>query len=412
MLGDMPHALFGLLALGDVGQNPDVVGRQAAVRVIHPADTNAGRKIDAALLRDFELSVPGTSLCNLVLETLRGFIPVKIDHAKNRVPEQFEGFVTGHQRGGRIDRENAVRFIGKDDAGRVMGEYFFGELFAFSAGPALRNVGVDGDKAAVAQRNAANVECLAVRAGSFELMGLRYFCPAQQRPDNRFRIARTVFAALSIEAEQRLERNLFLLQQAGRQFEQAGKFVVVQRQCLFLAEQADGTWNAVDHGFQQVMLDAQLFLCLLALRNVGVGCDEPGQLLIDEQRFALDQMGAPAGAGAFEAMRFKLQRQGGDALNVCFDVARAVFAACRRNADQVGKRDTVVHRFGRQVQDVEKPLIPDAQAQSFIENTDPLRHVRHDRLEVGVLALGFGSNRPREAGSGPLSDYAVKFDKS
>ena len=35
VLGDMAHALFGLFALGDVGQNPDVIRWHSALRIVH-----------------------------------------------------------------------------------------------------------------------------------------------------------------------------------------------------------------------------------------------------------------------------------------------------------------------------------------------------------------------------------------
>ena len=51
--------------------------------------------------------------------------------------------------------------------------------------------------------------------------------------------------------------------------------------------------------------------------------------------------------------------------------------------------DAFVHRRGGQVQDIKKPLVPDLQAKIFVKDTEPLRHIRHDRLKIGVFAQGF-----------------------
>jgi len=58
VLGDVAHALFGFAALGDVGQNPDVMRRLPALRVIYPADPDAGRKQIAGFRGELQLAVP------------------------------------------------------------------------------------------------------------------------------------------------------------------------------------------------------------------------------------------------------------------------------------------------------------------------------------------------------------------
>ncbi|EKE17204.1 MAG: hypothetical protein ACD_10C00570G0002 [uncultured bacterium] len=106
-------------------------------------------------------------------------------------------------------------------------------------------------------------------------------------------------------------------------------------------------------------------------------------------------MGAAAGPGALKAMGFEFKSQTGDAGDMGFNVAGAIFAARSGNADQVGKVNAIVNAGLGQVQHLEKAFVPDAQTQTFIKNTNPLRHAGHDGLQVSVFAFGFSSVRWR-----------------
>jgi len=134
------------------------------------------------------------------------------------------------------------------------------------------------------------------------------------------------------------------------------------------------------------VVGAQFLFGGLALGNVCVGGDEAGQVAVDEQRFALDQVSAAIGPCPLEAMGLELARQLGDPGDVLGGVARSVFAAFSRNADQLGKMRAFANAFRRQVQDFDETLIPDPQMEIFVENTDSLRHVGQDGAQIGLAA--------------------------
>jgi hypothetical protein len=48
--------------------------------------------------------------------------------------------------------------------------------------------------------------------------------------------------------------------------------------------------------------------------------------------------------------------------------------------------NTFMDGLGRQAQDIDESLIPDAQAQFLVKDADALRHARDDGLQVGQLA--------------------------
>ncbi|EKE17203.1 MAG: hypothetical protein ACD_10C00570G0001 [uncultured bacterium] len=71
-----------------------------------------------------------------------------------------------------------MRFVGKNNAGwRVMKD-FLCQLFAFGTGPALRDVGINCNEAAIGQGDAANIQRLAIRPCPFDMMRLRMAGPS------------------------------------------------------------------------------------------------------------------------------------------------------------------------------------------------------------------------------------------
>jgi hypothetical protein len=68
MLGDVPHAFLGLLAFGDVGEDPDVMRGLAAFGVIYAVDPDTDRKTLAVFSGGFEFVVPGATLRDVFLE--------------------------------------------------------------------------------------------------------------------------------------------------------------------------------------------------------------------------------------------------------------------------------------------------------------------------------------------------------
>ena len=85
------------------------------------------------------------------------------------------------------------------------------------------------------------------------------------------------------------------------------------------------------------MLLAQPRFDCLALGDVGIGGDEADDMVANMQRLALDQVRGPVRSGALEAMRLELAGQAGDALDMRFDVARAIFAVGGGDADQLAE---------------------------------------------------------------------------
>ncbi len=174
MLGNMAHAFLGLLALGDIGQNPDVVGWLVAVRVVNSANADAGWQVFTIFSGDSQLTMPGAAGREFFLKSV-GALPMRqVDQSKHRVTEQLERLVARHQRGGWVDRKNAVRFVGQDNAGWRVIEDLLRQLFAFGAHPAFSDIGIDRYEATVGQWYAANIERFAVGPGSLDMVRFRF----------------------------------------------------------------------------------------------------------------------------------------------------------------------------------------------------------------------------------------------
>ena len=385
-LRDVAHAVLGLLALGDVGQDPHVVGRHAALRVIDPVDPGAGREVVAVLLGDGQFAVPGAAQCQLIGHLLGRLALFKLDQGEDGLPGQFARVVAGHLGGGRVDRQNAVCLVGEDDAGRRMAVDLLGQLLALGAVATFSHVGVDRHETTIGEWHATDFERLAVRPGAFEIVARRRGDALHQCAGDLLRVARSVLAAFGIEAEHAFDRGAGLYQFV-REVEQTPEFAIAQLKRPVPVEQADGAGNALQDGLQLVVLLAQPRFDCLALGDVGIGGDEADDMVANMQRLALDQVRGPVRSGALEAVRLELAGQAGDALDMRFDVARAIFAAGGGDADQVRERHAFIDGRVRQAKNVDEALVPDAQTQAFVKHADTLRHARDDRLQISQLAL-------------------------
>jgi hypothetical protein len=143
----------------------------------------------------------------------------QFDQGKHGVAQQLEGFVAGHQCRGRVDRENAVSFVGKNDPGGRVVKDFLGQLLALGAGAALADVCVNGDEAAIGQRCTTNIECFAVRAGPLEMVRCRTLGAHHHGRNDALRFAWPVFAALGVETENGFEGDRPRLNQRGRKIQ-------------------------------------------------------------------------------------------------------------------------------------------------------------------------------------------------
>jgi hypothetical protein len=274
-----------------------------------------------------------------------------------------------------------------------MVKHLLRQLLALGTGPALGNIGINTDETAIRQGGTAHIQPGAVRPHALEMMRLVPLGPRHQRLDHGLRIAAAVFAALGVETENIRQRHRHVGHQPLRNIKQAQKFLIEQLQLQILVDQADRPRNRLEQTIEQTVLIAQSLLAGLAFRDVGVGRDEAGQLAGDKQWFALGQMSAAARSGVLDAMGLETQRHRRDALDVRVDIARAILAAGRDDANQVGEMGPVKNRLNRQTENTDEPRIPHPQVEILVKYTDALRHAGHDGLEVGIAPPGVGRVR-------------------
>ena len=85
-------------------------------------------------------------------------------------------------------------------------------------------------------------------------------------------------------------------------------------------------------------------------------------------------MGVAIGTCALEAVGFEFHGQRRDSGDMLLNIAGTVFAALGRNADQIGEVNSLTDDLIWQAQYLDESLIPDPQAQSFVEDADALGH--------------------------------------
>jgi hypothetical protein len=184
---------------------------------------------------------------------------VQIDQSENGLSEQFERLVTGHFGGCRIDRQNAMRFIGENDAGRCVAIDFLRQLFALRTGSALGDVSVAGGKAGKQSVNEKRLVlhkvCVTVRASVLKALRLEFFCLSRELGDMALNIARSVLAAAGRNPDQRRKMRTFQNRLNG-QAENIEETLVPDAQTQVFVKDADALRHACDNRPQVSQLTA------------------------------------------------------------------------------------------------------------------------------------------------------------
>ena len=205
-----------------------------------------------------------------------------------------------------------------------------------------------------------------------------------------FHIYRAVFTPLGIEARQFGKMGALVDQLAGKA-QQADGLVVHQHQVQILVEDAHAARQVVGQGLEQRVLLGQGGLARLVLGDIGVAGDEAHGTPVGLHGAALDQVRAARGPGAFEPVGLKPQGPFSALLYIGFGVTGAELTALGRVADQVLERHVGIDPRWRQVEHLEKLLVPAFEAQLFVKHRDALRQVRQHAAQVqGLVAHGRG----------------------
>ncbi|OIQ67114.1 hypothetical protein GALL_513110 [mine drainage metagenome] len=153
--------------------------------------------------------------------------------------------------------------------GNFLGLYQFGfNLFA------LGNVDVARYKAAAGNRGAANLQPTPVGPLTLDLVRLKIAGPLQAGSHLFLGVARTIFSACDVKANQVLKVNPAFGKQGGREVQQFDQLFIKGGEAQVGVAQRDAAGKVVDHGLHLVTLARELGLAAPLLGDVGVEGDK------------------------------------------------------------------------------------------------------------------------------------------
>jgi hypothetical protein len=379
-------ARLGLLVLGDVGEDGDVVGDAVRLLAVPVGDGVDGHplRVDLAVLAaipDFAGPAAGIAQGFPHLPVEVGFVAAGGEQARV-FAEDVHRIVAGDLGEGAIDRDHPVVRIADHDRRRAVLEHLLREQQFFLRLAPFADVGINGDKTAAGQRYAAHFEGGAVGEQAFVEVRARRAGTGQAFGDQHFRrFVGAVVATRCVETDHRIERGQAVGKEAVRVVEQAAELGVAGNHLQLLVVQHDAAGETVEQVLQDVVLALQIFFGQFAVGDVGVGGDEAEYAAVVEQRLALYQMGAPATI-EFEAVGVEFERPFLARAHHLVDVARPVFATLGEEVGELLEGRILIDVFTREVENVEEAVVPYLQTQLVVDHADALRHVLQHRLQL------------------------------